>query len=89
MKAEARQAAIEAAKVALFQKHGLDHTLTLLELGTVVDVIAPLIARVALERAAGVARNGCLVPPDGGSPTEAEADMCDHIADAILALPDE
>lgn len=39
-----------------------------------------------LEEAAGIARNGCLVPPDGGSPTDDEREMCDRIADAILAL---
>lgn len=42
--------------------------------------------REALEEAARIARNGCLVPPDGGSPTQEEADMCDRIAEAILAL---
>jgi hypothetical protein len=40
----------------------------------------------ALGEAAKIARNGCLVPPDGGSPTEAERLMCDHIAAAIDAL---
>jgi len=39
------------------------------------------------EAAAKVAREGCLVPPDGGSPTEAEAEMCERIATAIRALP--
>lgn len=41
---------------------------------------------VAERRAcADIARNGCLVPPDGGEPTEAERLMCDAIAAAILA----
>lgn len=40
----------------------------------------------ALRAAAAVARDGCLVPPDGGSPTDDEREMCDHIADAILRL---
>jgi hypothetical protein len=40
----------------------------------------------ALREAAKIARNGCLVPPDGGTPTEAERLMCDHIAAAIDAL---
>lgn len=39
-----------------------------------------------LEEAARIAENGCLVPPDGGSPTEAERDMCKSIASAIRAL---
>lgn len=37
----------------------------------------------ALEEAACIARNGCLVPPDGGSPTEAEAELCESIASMI------
>ncbi len=37
------------------------------------------------ERCANIARNGCLLPPDGGSPTDAEVEMCDSIAKAILA----
>ncbi len=35
------------------------------------------------ERCARIAANGCLVPPDGGSPTEDEVRMCDSIAAAI------
>ena len=35
------------------------------------------------ERAAKIAFNGCLVPPDGGSPTQSETEMCDRIATAI------
>lgn len=37
----------------------------------------------ALEEAAKIAENGCLVPPDGGSPTEDEREMCEGIASAI------
>ncbi len=54
------------------------------------DLSLPELLRIAredaLRRAAAIARNGCLVPPDGGSPTEAEAEMCDRISDQILAL---
>lgn len=39
-----------------------------------------------LRAAAAIARDGCLVLPDGGSPTEAETEMCDSIAAAILRL---
>lgn len=39
------------------------------------------------ERAAWAARDACLVSPDGGAPTEAEADMCDAAAAVIRALP--
>jgi hypothetical protein len=42
--------------------------------------------REVLEKAAVIALNGCLVPPDGGSPTENEIAMCDYIAKAIRAL---
>ena len=38
------------------------------------------------ECAAMLAEMGCLVPPDGGSPTESEREMCDRIAAAIRAL---
>jgi hypothetical protein len=46
---------------------------------------AELAAAVASERerCARIAIDGCLVPPDGGSPTEAEYEMCQHIAAAI------
>ena len=40
----------------------------------------------ALEEAALIARNGCLVPPDGGSPTKDETDVCDRIESQIRAL---
>lgn len=36
------------------------------------------------ERCAYLARNACLVPPDGGSPTEAEAAVCDEAARRIM-----
>jgi len=42
-----------------------------------------------LEEAAKVAERGCLVPPDGGSPTEAEREMCEAIAAAIRSLSPE
>lgn len=42
--------------------------------------------RAALEEAARIARDGCLVPPDGGSPSADEVAMCDGIAAAIRAL---
>lgn len=46
--------------------------------------------RVAAERkrCASIARNGCLVPPDGGSPTEDEREMCEGIAKAIELGPE-
>jgi hypothetical protein len=59
---------------------------------TVVDADVILAARregaaIMRERAAKVAANGCLAPPDGGSPTNAEREMCDAIAAVIRALP--
>jgi len=42
----------------------------------------------ALMGAASVAQNACLVPPDGGSPTEDEENVCRAAADYILALID-
>ena len=49
------------------------------------DVAADMVA-AALREAARVALNACLVPPDGGTPTEEEATMCQIAAEAILAL---
>ena len=42
--------------------------------------------KLALERAASVAQNACLVPPDGGSPTPEEEAVCRAAADYIRAL---
>jgi hypothetical protein len=40
----------------------------------------------ALREAADIAANACLVPPDGGSPTPNEVELCGRISAAILAL---
>ena len=47
----------------------------------VLDVVAPEIGR----RAAAIARDACLVPPDGGAPTIDEASVCDEASRRILA----
>jgi hypothetical protein len=39
------------------------------------------------ERAAVKARNGCLVPPDGGSPCAADRELCEDIERGIRSLP--
>jgi hypothetical protein len=44
------------------------------------------IVRAALERAASIAQNACLVPPDGGNPTPEEEAVCRAAADYIEAL---
>ena len=49
------------------------------------DVAANMVA-TALREAARVALNACLVPPDGGSPTENEAAVCAAASRYILAL---
>lgn len=41
---------------------------------------------VLRNRCADMVRNGCLVPPDGGSPTTAEVEMCDGIAARVLRI---
>jgi hypothetical protein len=41
------------------------------------------------ERCAKIAEQGCLVPPDGGSPTEDERLMCEFIAACIRGGSDE
>lgn len=45
------------------------------------------VERETIERCAKVARDGWMVPPDGGSPTEAETELCDRIEAAIRSLP--
>jgi len=52
-------------------------------------VLASAALDIALKAAAEIARNACLVPPDGGAPTETESEMCDRAAAAILALTSE
>jgi hypothetical protein len=49
------------------------------------DLVEAAIKR-ALEGAASLAQNAYLVPPDGGSPTEAEEAVCLAAADYISAL---
>lgn len=49
------------------------------------DLVQAMVA-AALRNAAYVARNACLVPPDGGNPTAAEAAVCDEACTRILAL---
>ena len=41
--------------------------------------------RESMERAAVIAKQGYLISPDGGSPTEDEVQMCNEIAAAIRA----
>ena len=51
-------------------------------LRAVIDV-AKSIRAMTMEEAACIAENGCLVPPDGGSPTEVEVELCKEIASRI------
>ena len=44
-----------------------------------IKTIAVAIEAAERERCALIARNGCLVPPDGGSPTEDERLLCEEI----------
>ena len=44
------------------------------------------IVKATLERAASIAQNACLVPPDGGNPTAEEEAVCRAAADYIEAL---
>jgi hypothetical protein len=56
-------------------------------LTTIIAALAPRTAFAeAIEAAAKVALDGCLVPPDGGSPTEGERLMCEEIARRIRAI---
>ena len=44
-----------------------------------------LVAEKEREACAQIAIYGCMVPPDGGSPTEDERLLCEHIAHSIRA----
>lgn len=44
-------------------------------------------AEAMRKAAANVASNTCLVPPDGGSPTEEERAVCEQVCRRVLALP--
>ena len=46
---------------------------------------AKLVAEKEREACAQIAIYGCMVPPDGGSPTEDERLLCEHIAHSIRA----
>ena len=52
-----------------------------------VELDAKLDFCIAAEReaCAQIAIYGCMVPPDGGSPTEDERLLCEHIAHSIRA----
>lgn len=74
-----------------------------LHLGSFSPIVGPLAGHIddlvdesvkaarndALDEAAYVAMHACLAPPDGGSPTEAEADLCDEADKRIRALKSE
>ena len=50
-----------------------------------IEAFAKLIAEKEREACATIAIYGCMVPPDGGSPTEDERLLCEHIAHSIRA----
>lgn len=93
-----RIAEIEAEKLALAQKFDESHPDPALMARIILksiddelrsDDMDKQIASArndALREAARVASNACLVPPDGGIPTEAEANVCDEAHRRILAL---
>jgi hypothetical protein len=58
----------------------------LVRVAVVMDVARQQARDAALEEAAVVAENACLVPPDGGAPTDAEREMCEEAARQIRAL---
>jgi len=49
------------------------------------EAFAKLVAEKEREACAQIAIYGCMVPPDGGSPTEDERLLCEHIAHSIRA----
>ena len=50
-----------------------------------IEAFAKLVAEKEREACAQIAIYGCMVPPDGGSPTEDERLLCEHIAHSIRA----
>ena len=50
-----------------------------------LEAFAKLVAEKEREACAQIAIYGCMVPPDGGSPTEDERLLCEHIAHSIRA----
>ena len=50
-----------------------------------VKDFAKLVAEKERDACAQIAIYGCMVPPDGGSPTEDERLLCEHIAHSIRA----
>ncbi len=54
-----------------------------------VDAARAQARREALEEAEHAARNSCLIPPDGGEPTEADRLAAERAAAAIQALMDK
>lgn len=84
--------------VGCFNKHGINpYTPSNATKYTRSDLVDPAaksldehtalaIRAAALREAAYVAFNACLVPPDGGNPTEEERLVCDEASRRILAL---
>ena len=50
---------------------------------THIDAAIAEAVKAQIEKDARVARNYCLVPPDGGSPNVLEVEYCAEISDAI------
>ena len=50
-----------------------------------LEAFGKLVAEKEREACAQIAIYGCMVPPDGGSPTEDERLLCEHIAHSIRA----
>jgi len=73
--------------IEMARKVGLPHWYQTKEVVNIelLEAFAKLVAQHEREACAFIAFNGCLVPPDGGSPTEAERLMCEDIANAIRA----
>lgn len=68
------------------QQHKYEEMKKKLQRGfTEADMMAA-VRTAALKEAAEVASNACLVPPDGGSPSEVEREVCEVAAARILAL---
>jgi hypothetical protein len=74
---------LEASPAGPFSRRLINQVIAALRQSSGAEAVAWRARQEALEEAAKIAENGCLMPPDGGSPTEAEVEMCQGIASQV------
>lgn len=71
-----------------FREYGTPPPVQAAKLDAMIAVALTKARREERERCAAIARDACLVPPDGGSMTEEERRICEDIDAAIMRDPD-